>query len=263
MKKIFFILLALALPYCNAQSQCKLNNSYFKEGETLTYDLYYKYGMIYTKAGHSSLTVTAEKYNGQEAYRMALQARSSGAAKTFFALSDTMISYTTKDVAPLAYTKKAHEGKDHTVENATYKYSGGNTHIQSSRVKNGNMRYDTTLVANSCIYDMLSIVYYARTLDYSNMEKGDKVTVSFLSGRKLLQMEIQYQGLDKVKANDDNRYNCIKLVLTINNPAFEDKDEAMKVYLTDDFNRVPVRIDSKLKVGSTRVVMNKYEGLRN
>ena len=110
---------------------------------------------------------------------------------------------------------------------------------------------------------MISIVYYARTLDFSQMKKGDKKTISSLSGKRVVNMDIEFQGIEKVKANDGREYNCLKLVLVINTEAFEDKKEAMKVYLSNDINRVPIRIDSQLKIGSTRAILKSYKGLRS
>ena len=76
-------------------------------------------------------------------------------------------------------------------------------------------------------------------------------------------MLIEYQGTENMKANDDKTYSCLKLVLSVmnaNEKAFEDKQEAMKVYITNDDNRMPVRLDSKLNVGSTRAILKSYKG---
>jgi len=254
---------ALIIAGMQAKAQCEVDNQYFKAGEELNYDLYFKYGILYTKAGNSSLRVTDNTYNGKDAYKMTLTAKSSGMVKAFFSLSDTLSSYMTKRLTPLAYTKDAHENGDYTTERATYDYSSGKTSLRNVNIRNGNLRYDTTLVSDHCMYDMLSILYYARTLDYETMKKGDKKTVSFFSGRKKVDMDIQHHGIETVSANDGRDYNCIKLVLVMNERAFEDKNEAMKVFITNDRNRVPVRIDSKLKVGSTRVILKDYKGLRN
>lgn len=245
------------------KAQCEVYNNSFKGGEFLEFDLYFKYGLIYTKAGNSTLSVYDAKYKNKDAYKLMLTANSVGAAKAVFSISDTLTSYTTKSVVPLAYLKHAHEGGDYRTENATYDYSSGKVKLRNINKKNNRLRYDTTLVANGCMYDMLSIVYYSRTLDYDNMKKGDQVTVSFLSGRKKVNMHIEHHGFESVSANDGRKYNCIKLVLMINERAFEDKNEAMKVYITDDLNRIPIRIDSKLKVGSTRALLRSYRGQRN
>lgn len=257
---LFFLFAFSSMPL---KAQCEANNNSFKEGEFLEFDLYFRYGLIYTKAGISTLSVADVKYKNKDAYKMMLTANSVGAAKVVYSLADTLTSYTTKHIVPLAYQKDAHEGSDYRTERATYDYSSGKIRLRNINKKNNSLRYDTTLVSDKCIYDMLSIVYYARTLDYNKMKKGDQVTVSFLSGRKKVNMNIEHHGFESVQANDGRKYNCIKLILAINERAFEDKNEAMKVYITADPNHIPIRIDSKLKVGSTRALLKSYKGQRN
>lgn len=243
-----------------ANAQCKLNNTFFQAGEEMTYDLYFKYGIIYTKAGTSSLKTVAEKYNGVDAYKMTLLAQSTGTVRKLFSLNDTLSCYTTKDLVPLAYIKDAFEGKDYTQEEVRYTYNGKGVSINAKRHKNGNFKFDETITSNSCMYDMMSVVFYARTLNYTSMKKGDTSKVDFISGKNKVNMVIEYDGIETVDANDNKKYNCIKLVLSIMDNAFSDKKEAMKVYITNDNNRMPVRLDSKLNIGSTRAILKSYKG---
>lgn len=257
------LLCGLLLASAGAYSQCEIKNDYFQAGEKLSYDMYFKYGIIYTKAGAATLSVKNDVYEGEDAYKVSLAAKLTGAANKIYSLSDTLSSYLTKDIVPLAYSKDAHEDGDYNTERATFKYENGNVIARNISRRNGNLRYDTTHVSPVCVYDMVSILYYARTLDYGSMKKGDKVSVAGIVGRRKKNMDVVYQGIETVKANDNREYYCLKLSIQMNDDAFENKDEAMKVYLTNDINRIPVRIDSKLKIGSTRVVLKKYEGLKN
>lgn len=249
--------------FLQIDAQCPVVNNSFQGGEFLEFDLHFKYGIIYIKAGTSTLSVNNARYNGKDAYKMTLTANSTGAAKAIYYISDTLSAYTTKDIVPLAYIKNAHEGDDFRTERATYDYSSGKVKLRNINKRNEHLRYDTVLVSNNCMYDMLSIVYYARTLNYSKMKKGDIATVSFFSGRKKVDMDIEYHGIETVAANDGRKYSCIKLVLMMNERAFENKNEAMKVYITEDMNRIPIRIDSKLKTGSTRAMLKSYRGQKN
>lgn len=262
---ITFVLLSLLaiLPLQQSNAQCQVENKSFQSGEFLEFDLHFKYGILYVKAGTSTLSVRNARYKDKEAYKLTLTANSTGAAKAIFYISDTLTSYTTKEIVPLAYIKDAHEGDDYRTERATYDYSSGKVKLRNINKRNNNLRYDTTLVSNECMYDMLSIVYYCRTLNYSKMKKGDVTTVSFFSGRKKVDMDIEYHGIESISANDGRKYNCIKLVLMMNERAFENKNEAMKVFITEDQNHIPIRIDSKLKTGSTRALLRSYKGQRN
>ncbi len=263
-KKVTVIaLILLASVNLSAQTQCKVDNKYFQAGEELTYDLYFKWGLVNTKAGTSTLKTTSQKYKGADAYKMTLTAKSAGMVNKMFSINDTLTAHTSKELVPLAFYKNAEEGKNHTIENMSYTYNGSGVSIHTKRVRDGEQKFDETITAKSCTYDMVSVVFYARTLDYSKMKKGDETRVDFISGKKKGYMLIEYQGVENVKANDDKTYSCVKLVLSVlngNPDAFEDKEEAMKVYLTNDNNRMPVRLDSKLNVGSTRAMLKSYKG---
>lgn len=245
----------------NLQAQCKVNNIFFESGEEMTYDLYAKLGPFHSKAGISTLTTSNDTYNNQKVYKVTLIAESTGTIRKFFALNDTLVSYMTKDIVPVAFKKDAHEASDETHEHITYTYKGdGSVNINAKRTKNGSERFDENITSTNCIYDMASIVMYARTLNYSSMKKGDEVTVESMSGRKKVKMVIEHDGKEKMKANDKKEYNCIKLILSISDDAFTNKEEAMRVYITDDKNRMPVRLDSQLKIGSTRAILKSYKG---
>jgi len=244
--------------------QCKIENSYFKSGETLNYDLYFKWGILSKKAGVATLKVKDTTYSGQDAYNISLSSNSRGAARDFFTMDDTISCVITKDMIPLAFYKDAHEGDDYTKESVSYTYNeDGSIAVRTIRHKNGTFRFDETFNRTNCIYDMLSVVFYARTLNYKSMEKGDKVSVEFISGKKRLNMVINHSGKEKLKVNDGQKYNCIKLSLKIADDAFQNEEDAMTVYITDDSNRMPIRIDSKLKIGNARVILNSFSGNRH
>lgn len=248
-----------------ARSQCEVaNNRYFAAGENLSYDLYFKYGILFSKAGNASIKTESIKHQGNNAYKMSLTSHSTGLARKAFPLDDTLSCIMDSSLRPLAYFKDAHEGNEHTIEKQTYTYlSGNNIKIHAVRIKNGEERYNVTFTTNNCTYDMMSIVFFARTLNYDAMKKGSKTSVVFISGQKKMNMQINYEGTTSVKANNGVSYNCHKLTLTIEDPAFPNPQEAMKVLITNDLNRMPVQIESKLKIGSTKAILKGFSGLKN
>lgn len=255
---IYIAFIALGLLGGNARAQ----HLPFKAGEELTYDMYFRYGLINAKAGVSTLTAEETVYENKEAYKFSLHAKSSGAVKAFFSVADTLSSYMGKDLRPLAYTKDAHENSDHTIERASYQYpSSGRVELRGKRIKNNELKFDTLLISEVPVYDMISVIFYARTFDYSAMKKGDKMSIAYFTGRRMENMDIRYSGIETVKANDGREYYCIKLVMILNEKAFDDGSEAMTVYISNDQNKVPIRIDSKLKLGSTRIIIKEYKGV--
>jgi hypothetical protein len=249
-----------------ASAQCPVDNRHFRAGEELSYDLYFKYGILYTKAGRAGLSVkAAQGGGGADGYQVSLTAMSTGIVHSFFSIADTLTAHIDRDLVPRTFSKAAHEGDDHTTERTTYTYQNGTTAVKNLYIRNGIVRADTTFYSTGgCTFDMLSIIYYARTLNFDGMKQGDAVPVACVSGRNKVDMALLYQGKEQMEANDGRTYNCHRLALaTYENDAFSDRDHAMQIFITADENRVPVRIDSKLKVGATRAILKGYAGLRH
>ncbi|MFV0469974.1 MAG: DUF3108 domain-containing protein [Dysgonomonas sp.] len=245
------------------QAQCTYTNNTFQGGETLQYDLYFKYGLVYTKAGSGYLQTTDSKYSGKEAYKMDLITASSGALRKLFELNDTLSCYMSKQLTPLAYFKNAHEGGDYTKEKLYYSYANSKVNISTTRHKNGDKKFSDNLTVDQCTYDFLSVVFFARALNYSGMKVNSRTRISFISGRDRQNMDILYEGTENIKANDSKTYKCYKLSLITSDNAFQNQKEAMKIYITADENKVPVRMDTSLKIGSMRVMLRSSKGLRN
>lgn len=263
LNKLAVLLLMSILTIGSASSQCSIDNKYFQAGEQLNYDLYIKFAVT-VKGGYAKMITENSKYEGKDAYKMTLISESQGFARKVFELSDTLACYTTKGVTPLAYHKDAHEGGDYTKERLTYSYPGGEkVKIRTKRHKNGDFKFDENLEFSGCTYDLMSVLFYARTLNYHQMSRGTETKVNFVTGKSKVSMRIVYNGKETVKANDDKKYNCMKLTLYIQDDAFDGGKEAMKVYITDDDNRMPVKLETKLKVGSTRAVLKSYKGLKH
>lgn len=267
MKKLLTTIVLLALGWQVISAQCKVQNTFFQNGEKLTYDMYFKLGFLSTHAGKLELSVEEGSINGKGDHKITFQTNTSGMVDGVYAVHDTLYAYVTKDIVPVAYFKNAMESSDYTQEELYYDYkkSDGHIDIHTKRHKNGEFRFDEKLTSDTCIYDMVSVVYYARTLDFDSMKKNDKVAINFISGLKKSHVDIEYKGTKKVKANDGSKYECVELVLNFTAGGGSSRSkEMMKVYVTNDANRIPIEINTNLKkVGAIRGLLKEKEGLRN
>ncbi len=257
-----FSLLLLFFVFQSANGQCKLNNNAFASGEKIEYDLYFNFGLFRARAGSGSLSITEANYRGVNSLKTVMLLNTSGLAGNIYSVHDTLTSYIDKDLRPLLFTKEAHEGGDHSVERQSYTYSGNKIEIRSVRHYNGKQRFDEVISTDVCTYDYLSVLSLIRNIDYTGMKQGDRKFVQFISGRKAVNMYVNYQGISNIKANDGKRYEVIDLTLTIHDDAFTDQKDALKASLTNDSNRVPVIIDTSLNIGSIRAVLKNASGLR-
>lgn len=244
-------------------AQCKMKNTAFNGGENISFNLYYRYGLINAKGGVGSLITTNTNYNGQDAYKISLMLNTTGMVGNIYTVQDTLLSYVNKQLQPLLFTKDAFEGNDYSKERQLYTYKGNSISVRAMRKFNGILKFDEVVKTGKCTYDYLSLIAYARNLNFSGLHPGENLYVQFLSGRSFVNMYIRYKGTSKVKADDGKTYEAIQLTMIILDDAFEDKEEAINVALTNDSNKVPIIIDTKLKIGSIRAVMKSSKGLRH
>ncbi len=257
-----FVLFTFLIATTAINAQCKVRNTAFASGEKIQYDLYFNYGIINARAGKGSLSVTEANYRGINAYKTVMTLNTSGLAGNIYNVNDTLTSYVDKDLRPLLFTKEASEGKDYSVERQAFSYEGSRINIRALRTRNGEERFDETVTTNRCTYDYLSILTYVRNLDYTGMRPGDSHFIQFISGKRPVPMYVNYLGISSVKANNGKRYEVINISMTIEDDAFTDQKEALKASLTNDENRIPVVIDTHLKMGFVRAVLKDVSGQR-
>lgn len=257
------VLLFLFLGVIQVDAQCKLTNTAFASGEDIRYDLYLNLGFFNARAGRGSLSVTEANYRGENAYKMVMLFNTSGLAGNLYTVNDTLTSFIDKDLRPLLFTKEAFEGKDYSVERQSYTYEGDKVKIRAFRLWNGKEQFDEMVTTDHCTYDYLSILAYIRNLDYTDMKPGDRHHIRFISGRKPVNMYVNYQGTSTVKANNGEKYEVINLTMTILDDAFTNQKEALKASITNDKNRIPVIIDTSLRIGTIRAVLRDVSGTRH
>ena len=105
MRTYFLRTLALLCFACSigdrAAAQCSSENSAFKSGETLVYDLHFNWKFVWFKVGTATFNITQSVYGKQAAYRTTLTTRTSGTADKYFTMRDRLTSYTSLDLIPL------------------------------------------------------------------------------------------------------------------------------------------------------------------
>jgi len=111
------------------------------------------------------------------------------------------------------------------------------------------------------VQDVLSAIYYARNIDFSKAKINDKIPFSMFLDYEVFNMYVRYLGKELVKT----RYGTFRTIkfkpLLVEGTIFEG-GEKMTVWVTDDANRIPIRIESPIVVGKVKVDMMSYANIR-
>ena len=113
-----------------AQSQCGIENTAFKSGESLSYDLYFNWKFIWVKVGSASMDTKMTKFDGKDAWKSYLITRGNDKLDKYFTMRDTLLSYCNTDLSPLYFRKGAREGSRYYVDEVWYSYPNGNCQLK-------------------------------------------------------------------------------------------------------------------------------------
>lgn len=247
--------IAFAMP---AWAQCRVKTEGLKSGEQAEYELSFNWKFVWLTAGKAALQFDKTTYNDQPAYRLSLLAVGNKTSDAIFKLRDTLTSYVSEYLEPLYYRKGAEEGKSYRVDEAYFSYIDGVSHVKQIRNNKGKVtEYENS--DSRCIYDMLSVLAWARVMDTSNLQKGDKIQIPVATGRRVDELALIYEGKGEFKAENKVKYRCLKFSLTGKDKNGKDKN-VMVFNITDDKNRLPVRIDLGLNFGAAQASLKKTTG---
>ena len=254
MKKIIYSLLLLIIvsPLKAGDEFCGLQNTAFQGGERIEYSIYYSVIGLYVNAGNASFTTNIEKINNRTAYHVIGDGSSNSKYDWIFKVRDRYESYIdTTTLQPLKFIRNVNEGGYKTYENVTF-----NSQTSTAITTKGVFKIP------SCIQDVLSSIYYARNINFNNYKANDKIPFNMFLDNQVYNIYVKYLGKEDIKTRY-GKFHAIKFKpLLVKGTMFEG-GEKMTVWVTDDANHIPIRIESPIVVGSIKVDMMKFNNLKN
>src|SRR5690606_27485775 len=112
------------------------------------------------------------------------------------------------------------------------------------------------------VQDVVSAMYYARNIDFSKLRPDDKIPFFMFLDNEVYNMYIRYVGKEEIKTKY-GKYRAIKIKpLLLKGQIFEG-GEKMTVWVTDDKNHIPTRVESPLVAGKVKIDMIGHSNLRH
>lgn len=253
MKKFFLSLVSLAITISLTAGDdfCGIRNKAFEDGEQIDYTIFYSVVGLYVNAGNATFTTDLETLNKKPVYHVTGTGTSNSNYDFIFKVRDTYQSYfDTATLQPYKFIRDVNEGGYKIYENVTFNQKA-NTAITNKGVYK----------VPNCVQDVLSSIYYARNIDFNAYKVGDKIPFNMFLDNETYNLYIKYMGKEKIKTKF-GKFNAIKFnPLLIKGTIFQG-GEGMTVWVSDDANHIPLRIESPIVVGSIKVDMMGYDNLR-
>jgi len=244
---IFLLLVLQVASYSQANFKPLPNNS-FQDGEKLKYDL--RFGFIH--GGEASLVLSKADLDGQELYHATLQGRTIGIWNKLFNVNDVFESYFVPETGmPKFHLANVQEGNYKRLFEVHF------NHADYSVISN---RKGYVKVPSN-ILDIISVFYYMRRMDYSNLLPGEILKYQTYFQDDIFPFEMQFKGYETIKTKF-GKIKCLKFVPVVQpGRIFKNKDD-MRVWFTNDANLIPIRIEFDMWVGSAVAEVKEYSGLK-
>ncbi len=247
------LLMFLALPlYAAAQGpgMREVENNAFTTNEILEYRIHY--GLI--NAGEARLEIMPEikKFGKRQVYHMVGTGRTTGAFDWFFKVRDRYESYVDRhSIIPWYFVRRISEGG--------YKKS---QKVKFNHFRNVAVSEEATIEVPHDIQDVISAYYFCRTMNFDTADIGDIFPMHTYLDDEVINLSLKYIGKETVKVKA-GKFRCLKFrpVLLVGR-VFKEEDD-MTIWVTDDANKVVIRAEAEVLVGSIKMDLKKYSGLAN
>jgi len=251
-------LLTLIAFLCSAvifsQTLREVNHQAFKRGEVLEYKA--SYGII--DAARATLTIKKDPVmiGKRSTYHVVGTGKSLGAFSWLFNVEDRYETFIDdRAMVPWVFLRRVHEGGFKMKRNIYF-----NQYKKTAKVKNlkDNSKKSYATIVNS--QDLLSALYFARTVDLQNAIIGQEFMIPTFFDHENYPMKIKFLGKDVVKT-DLGTFNCLRFVPLLQEGRVFKARESMTIWLSDDDNKVPIRLKTELLIGSIKLDLDSYSGL--
>jgi hypothetical protein len=230
---------------------CTMRNTAFKADEIVTMKVFYSALGAYIGAGEATFTTSLERFNGKPVYHCIGEGKSYSFFDNFFKVRDKYESYIdTTNLLPYKFVRNVEEGSYKKYNNVTFNQTTG-TAVSTNGV------YKVT----KCIQDVVSAVYYARNIDFSKYKVDDKIPFDMFLDDEVFHLYIRYMGKEKIKTRY-GKFNAIRIKPLLLKGTIFEGGEKMNAWFSDDPNRLLLRVESPISVGSIKVDMMTYRNLR-
>ena len=234
-----------------AQNNCQIQNKVFSDNESVTFFVFYTLAGVWVNAGTVNFTVNKSTYENKPVYHVVGTGTTNPSYDWIFKVRDryeSIMDYNT--LLPYKFIRNVDEGG--------YKK---NEIVYFDRKNNTAKSPKGTYNVTPCIQDVLSEVYFARNIDFDKYKPNDLIPFDLFLDDEIHKMHVRYLGKETIKTRY-GKFKTIKFKPMLLKGSLFEGGEKMTVWVTDDGNKLPVRIESPILVGNVKVDMMMYKNTK-
>jgi hypothetical protein len=228
--------------------------SAFGVGEWFKFRIHYGF----VNAGYATLEVKEAILHNEKVFHLIGKGQTTGISRFFFKVDDLYESYIDeKTFVPYQFLRKINEG-------GYTKNQEGFFIPQQNKitVKDYKHKTEKTFAIPKNTQDILSAFYYLRnfaTID--EIKPGEYVAIDMFFDDETTKFKLKFIGRENIKTKFGIVASMIFKPYVFSGRVFKEQ-ESVTVWISDDDNKIPLRIQADLLVGSIKADLESYKGVR-
>ena len=249
MKKAIVLLLVVSTLGFSSQKERA-----FDIGEWFKFRIHY--GLI--NAGYATLEVQEAVRNNKKVYHAIGKGYTTGLSKFFFKVEDVYESYFDKETGnPYQFVRKIDEGGYRKNQEGFF-----NQITKKILVKDYKGFTENTFSFPENTQDIMSTFYYLRnhpTID--KLKVGESIAIDMFFDNETTKFKLKYIGTQDIETKFGIVPTMVFRPLVQSGRVFKEQ-ESLTVWISDDDNKLPIRIKADLAVGSIKADLDGFKGLK-
>lgn len=265
MKRFFYLsiitFLSSAFITNEGQEYEPVSHDNFKRGEKLEFNV--NFGIFSIGEAEMIIDNKSYKVNHRDCYKVDIYGRTSGMVDWVAKVDDHWGAYVdTAALIPHISYRNIKEGNYRKDEVVRFDHRVNLIEAKVVDKKTGKFKEPQVYVAPDGVRDMMAGALYLRTVDFSEMSVGDKFSISGFFEDSFYDLDLIYRGREKIKTKA-GKFHAIKLAPVVPDNELFDGDDSVVAWVSDDKNRIPLKIQAKMFIGNVSVELKQYTDVKH
>lgn len=214
------------------------------------------YGLI--SAGHATLEIESTTYKGRDVFFAKGYGYTTGMTKMLFKVEDHYQSFFDQENAkPYKTIRNIHEGGYERNQVTFFDYEAN-----KSVVKDLGRNTTNEYVVPDDVQDVVSAFYYLRNHPKINtIKEGEIIELNMFFDDEILKFQLKFLGRQKIKTKFGKVSSLVFRPYVQKGRVFRES-ESLTMWVSDDKNKIPLKIKADLLVGSLKAELESYSGTK-
>lgn len=238
-----------------------VRNESFSRGETLEFKM--TYGIFTVGKGSAHIHPNYFRFNERPCFKVDVYGKTVGMVDWVADVDDQWGAYIdTAALVPHMFYRRIREGRYKKDEQTYFDHENRKIAVKVADKKTGKFKDPVVYDAPANVRDMIGGFLYLRIMDFSTLKVNDTVVVRGFFEDEFYALKIVYKGKKQIKTKIGKVNTLVFKPVMPKNKLFDGED-SITAYFSDDKNRIPVKIEAEMFIGSAGVELTGYSGLRN